>query len=98
MRASNIPITNQERETGVTEDSTMRLSLHQWVLSSDQKGKWDVGNYRKENTGEKKDIISKPLLQPKYIQIAWSPHLKSSEQNYITSVTVTEYGVIFMEK
>lgn len=68
------------------------------MLSSDQKGKWDVGNYRKENKGGGKKDIMKPLLQSKYIQIVWFPHLKSTEQNCITSVTVTEYGVIFMEK
>lgn len=97
MRASNIPITNQEREIGVTGDSTMRLSHHQSVLSSDQKGKWDVGNYRKENTGGKKILLSH-YSDPSTFRYPGPPHLNSTQQNYIASVTVTEYGVIFMEK
>ena len=65
MRASNIPITNQERETGATGDSPMKLSHHQCSVVIKK------GNEMLVITGKriqkKKENSIKPLLESKYI-------------------------------
>lgn len=64
MRASNIAITHQERETGGTESSPMKLS-HQCSVEV-QKANW------KKNT-EKIENIIKSLLKFRYIQMGLVP-------------------------
>lgn len=61
MRASNVPITNQERETGATGDSPMKLSYHQCSVVTKKANRMLV--IIGKRIQKKRENIIKPLLK-----------------------------------